>query len=261
MRGPYSDYAAPPIYISPESSGPRPGVRFSPQELFQLGVAILALSAALTLANFSALRAFYLSSQLPLLIGLWFSGALVAVGSGVGLHEISHKIVAQRYGHWAEFRYNLRGLGLSFVFALFGFLIPIPLLGGIGARTAIVALVVYSLLPILQNTYAGIRSVDPAVSEAATALGMTDRQKLASVELPLALPVVLAGVRIAVVVGIGLATIAAAIGAGGLGVLIYRGVATVDHRLILAGAVPAAILALASDFVLGRIERRWGPKA
>ena len=145
--------------------------------------------------------------------------------------------------------------------ALFGFLIPIPLLGGIGARTAIVALVVYSLLPILQNTYAGIRSVDPAVSEAATALGMTDRQKLASVELPLALPVVLAGVRIAVVVGIGLATIAAAIGAGGLGVLIYRGVATVDHRLILAGAVPAAILALASDFVLGRIERRWGPKA
>ena len=145
--------------------------------------------------------------------------------------------------------------------ALFGFLIPIPLLGGIGARTAIVALVVYSLLPILQNTYAGIRSVDPAVSEAATALGMTDRQKLASVELPLALPVVLAGVRIEVVVGIGLATIAAAIGAGGLGVLIYRGVATVDHRLILAGAVPAAILALASDFVLGRIERRWGPKA
>jgi osmoprotectant transport system permease protein len=145
--------------------------------------------------------------------------------------------------------------------ALFGFLIPIPFLGGIGARTAIVALVIYSLLPILQNTYAGIRSVDPAVSEAATALGMTDRQKLAAVELPLAFPVVLAGVRIAVVVGIGLATIAAAIGAGGLGVLIYRGVATVDHRLILAGAVPAAFLALASDFVLGRIERRWGPKA
>ncbi len=145
--------------------------------------------------------------------------------------------------------------------ALFGFLIPIPLLGGIGARTAIVALVVYSLLPILQNTYAGIRSVDPAVSEAATGLGMTDRQKLASVELPLAFPVVLAGIRIAVVVGIGLATIAAAIGAGGLGVLIYRGVATVDHRLILAGAVPAALLALAFDFLLGRLEKRWGPGA
>ncbi len=140
--------------------------------------------------------------------------------------------------------------------ALFGFLIPLPLLGGIGARTAIVALVVYGILPILQNTHAGLRSVDPAVLEAATGLGMTDRQRLYSVELPLALPIVLAGVRIAVVVGIGLATIAAAIGAGGLGVLIYRGVATVDHRLILAGAVPAAALALLCDFLLGRFEKR-----
>ena len=140
--------------------------------------------------------------------------------------------------------------------ALFGFLIPIPLLGGIGARTAIVALVVYGILPILQNTHAGIRSVDPAVVEAATGLGLTDRQRLLWVELPLAFPVVLAGVRIAVVVGIGLATIAAAIGAGGLGVLIYRGVATVDHRLILAGAVPAAVLALLADFLLGRLEKR-----
>jgi osmoprotectant transport system permease protein len=139
--------------------------------------------------------------------------------------------------------------------ALFGFLIPIPLLGGIGARTAIVALVVYGILPILQNTHAGIRSVDPAVVEAATGLGMTDRQRLLWVELPLAFPIVLAGVRIAVVVGIGLATIAAAIGAGGLGVLIYRGVATVDHRLILAGAVPAAVLALLADFLLGRLEK------
>jgi len=140
--------------------------------------------------------------------------------------------------------------------ALFGFLIPIPLLGGIGARTAIVALVVYGILPILQNTHAGIRSVDPAVVEAATGLGMTDRQRLLWVELPLAFPIVLAGVRIAVVVGIGLATIAAAIGAGGLGVLSYRGVATVDHRLILAGAVPAAVLALLADFLLGRLEKR-----
>ena len=140
--------------------------------------------------------------------------------------------------------------------ALFGFLIPIPLLGGIGARTAIVALVLYGILPILQNTHAGLRSVDPAVLEAATGLGMTDRQRLFSVELPLAFPVLLAGVRIAVVVGIGLATIAAAIGAGGLGVLIYRGVATVDHRLILAGAVPAAALALLSDLLLGRLEKR-----
>jgi osmoprotectant transport system permease protein len=129
--------------------------------------------------------------------------------------------------------------------ALFGFLIPLPLIGGIGARTAITALVVYALLPVLRNTHAGILSVDPAVKEAATGIGMT-----------LALPVVLAGVRIATVVSIGLATIAAAIGAGGLGVLIYRGVAIVDHRLILAGAVPAALLALAADWGLGFVERR-----
>ena len=143
--------------------------------------------------------------------------------------------------------------------ALFGFLIPLPLLGGIGARTAIVALVVYALLPILRNTHAGIVSVDPAIVDAATGLGMTPGERLRLVELPLAFPVVLAGVRIAVVVGIGLATIAAAIGAGGLGVLIYRGVATVDHRLILAGAIPAALLALAFDLVLSLAERRWGP--
>ena len=140
--------------------------------------------------------------------------------------------------------------------ALFGFLIPMPFLGGIGARTAIVALVLYGILPILQNTHAGLRSVDPAVLEAATGLGMTDRQRLFAVELPLAFPVVLAGVRVAVVVGIGLATIAAAIGAGGLGVLIFRGVATVDHRLILAGAIPAAALALLTDFLLVRLEKR-----
>lgn len=141
--------------------------------------------------------------------------------------------------------------------ALFGFLIPLPLIGGIGARTAIAALVVYALLPILQNTYTGVLSVDPAVIEAATGIGMTPRQRLRSVELPLALPVVLAGVRIATVVSIGLATIAAAIGAGGLGVLIYRGVAIVDHRLILAGAVPAALLALSADAGLGFVEKRF----
>jgi len=140
--------------------------------------------------------------------------------------------------------------------ALFGFLIPLPLVGGIGARTAIAALVVYALLPILRNTYTGILSVDAAVVESATGLGMTQGQRLRQVELPLALPVVLAGVRIATVISIGLATIAAAIGAGGLGVLIYRGVAIVDHRLILAGAVPAALLALAADAGLGILERR-----
>jgi len=141
--------------------------------------------------------------------------------------------------------------------ALFGFLIPLPLIGGIGARTAITALVVYALLPILRNTYAGITSVDPATLEAAVGLGMTPGERLRLVELPLALPVVLAGVRIAAVVSIGLATIAAAIGAGGLGVLIYRWIAIVDDRLILAGAVPAALLALVVDGSLGLAERRW----
>jgi osmoprotectant transport system permease protein len=140
--------------------------------------------------------------------------------------------------------------------ALFGFLIPVPFLGGIGARTAVVALVLYGLLPILRNTHAGIRSVDPAIVEAADGLGMTPRQRLRLVELPLAMPVVLAGVRVAVVVGVGLATIAAAIGAGGLGVLIYRGVSTVDHRLILAGAVPAALMAILFDVALGAAEKR-----
>jgi osmoprotectant transport system permease protein len=140
--------------------------------------------------------------------------------------------------------------------ALFGFLLPLPLIGGIGARTAIVALLVYAMLPLLRNTYAGILSVDPAIVEAATGLGMTPRQRLWWVEMPLALPVVLAGVRIATVVSIGLATIAAAIGAGGLGVLIYRGIAIVDNRQILAGAVPAALLALAADGLLGALERR-----
>ena len=141
--------------------------------------------------------------------------------------------------------------------ALLGLLIPLPLLGGIGKSTAIIALVVYALLPILRNTYAGIRSVDPAVLEAADGLGLDAGQRLRSVELPLALPVILAGVRVATVATIGLATVAAAIGAGGLGVLIYRGIATVDERLILAGALPAAFLALAADGLLGWFERRW----
>jgi osmoprotectant transport system substrate-binding protein/osmoprotectant transport system permease protein len=143
--------------------------------------------------------------------------------------------------------------------ALFGFLIPLPLLGGIGARTALVALILYALLPILQNTYAGIGQVDRTVLEAATALGMTPGQRLRMVELPLALPVILAGVRIAAVVSVGTATIAAAIGAGGLGTYVFRGIATVDTRLILAGAVPAAALALLVDALLGAVERSRRP--
>ena len=143
--------------------------------------------------------------------------------------------------------------------ALFGFLIPIPLIGGIGKRTAIIALVLYALLPILRNTLTGILGVDPAVRESAIAMGMTDRQLLWQVELPLAAPVILAGVRVATVATIGTATIAAAIGAGGLGEFIFRGIASVDTTEILAGAIPAALLALISDGGLGWIEKRFSP--
>jgi osmoprotectant transport system permease protein len=140
--------------------------------------------------------------------------------------------------------------------ALFGFLIPIPLVGGIGNTTAVVALVLYALLPLLRNTYAGITSVDPAVVEAGRGIGMTDWERLRIIEIPLAIPTVLAGVRISTVNAIGLTTIAAAVGAGGLGNMILRGLSMVDARLILAGAVPAAALALVADGLLGWLERR-----
>lgn len=140
--------------------------------------------------------------------------------------------------------------------ALFGFLIPIPFIGGIGRRTAVVALVLYALLPILRNTYVGLTGIDPAVLEAAEAMGMTDWQILFRVRLPLALAVILAGIRTATIITIGIATIAAAIGAGGLGTFIFRGVALVSDSLILAGAIPAALLALLADFLLGLVERR-----
>jgi osmoprotectant transport system permease protein len=140
--------------------------------------------------------------------------------------------------------------------ALFGFLIPLPFIGGIGMRTAIVALVLYALLPILRNTYVGLSSVDPAILEAAEAMGMTELQILFRVRLPLATSVILAGIRTATVITIGVATIAAAIGAGGLGTFIFRGVAMVSDAVILAGAIPAALLALAADFLLGLLERQ-----
>src|ERR1700675_3628728 len=142
--------------------------------------------------------------------------------------------------------------------ALFGFLLPAPWIGERGSRLAILALALYALLPLIRNTYAGIRSVDPAVVEAGRAMGLTDRQLLFQVELPLASGVIVAGLRIATVLSIGLATIAAAIGAGGLGEFIFRGLAMVNNQVILAGAVPAALLALFADFVLGRLERRLG---
>src|ERR1700740_1350186 len=140
--------------------------------------------------------------------------------------------------------------------ALFGFLIPIPFIGGIGKRTAIVALVLYALLPILRNTYVGLTGIDPAVLEAAEAMGMTQWQILWRVRLPLARAVILAGIRTATIITIGVATIAAAIGAGGLGTFIFRGVAMVSDAVILAGAIPAALLAIAADVVLGFVERR-----
>jgi osmoprotectant transport system permease protein len=143
--------------------------------------------------------------------------------------------------------------------ALFGFLIPLPFLGGIGKHTAIVALVLYALLPILRNTLTGILSVDPAVRESALAMGMTGRQLLWEVELPLATRTILAGLRIATVTTIGTATIAAAIGGGGLGVFIFRGLASVDTTLLLAGAVPAALIAVAADRGLEWVEHKLSP--
>jgi osmoprotectant transport system permease protein len=153
-------------------------------------------------------------------------------------------------------------LGIASVFqtipslALFGFLIPIPFIGGIGPRTAIVALVLYALLPILRNTYVGLTGIDAAVLQAAEAMGMTNTQILWRVRLPLALPVILAGIRTATIITIGVATIAAAIGAGGLGTFIFRGVAMVSDAVILAGAIPAALLAILADVLLAWLERR-----
>lgn len=144
--------------------------------------------------------------------------------------------------------------------ALFGLLLPVPFLGDRAARLAIVALIGYALLPILRNTYAGILSVDPALIDVSNALGMKGLQRLVKVELPLAASVILAGLRTATVTCVGVATIAAAIGAGGLGELIFRGVASVDNGLVLVGAVPAALLALCADGVLGLLEKRLAVK-
>ncbi len=185
---------------------------------------------------------------------------LFLVGSSVGLGIL----VGVPVGIYLTRRRALRGPVIGVVnvlqtipsLALFGFLIPVPFIGGVGARTAIVALFAYSLLPIIRNTYEGIRGIDPAVRDAARAMGLTDAELLREVELPLALGVIVGGVRLAAVIGIGIATIAAAIGAGGLGVFIFRGLSMVDDRVILAGAVPAALLALAVDGGLGRLERR-----
>ncbi len=140
--------------------------------------------------------------------------------------------------------------------ALFGFLISVPIIGGIGATPAIFALTLYALLPIIRNTYTGIVGVDPAIREAGRGMGMTDWQLLSQVEIPLAMGVILAGVRVSTAISVGMATIAAAIGAGGLGALIFQGISMVNNQLILAGAVPAAAIALIADGAIGWLEHQ-----
>ncbi len=174
---------------------------------------------------------------------------LIAVGIGVPLGIVVARIAWLR--RWVLGFANVMQTIPSL--ALFGFLFTLPFLG-LGNNTAIVALVLYSLLPIIRNTFIGITGVDPAVVEAARGMGMTDGQLLLRVELPLAMSVILAGVRVATVICIGLATIAAAIGASGLGSYIYRGMSMVDNGIILAGAIPAALLALLADYGLGWVE-------
>ena len=177
-------------------------------------------------------------------------GAAVAIAIPLGIYAARHRGAGNLVLRITD------GIQTIPALAMFGFLIPIPFIGGIGTRTAIIALVLYSLLPILRNTVTGILGVDPLVREAATAMGMTGNQLLREVELPLAMPTIIAGIRIATVVCIGLATIAAFVGGGGLGELILRGVAMVDSRLILAGALPATFLALLADVIFSAMERR-----
>jgi osmoprotectant transport system permease protein len=189
---------------------------------------------------------------------LWLVGVstLLAVLIGIPLGILS--------AHWPP--WNKPVLGAANIIqtipslALFGFLLPVPWLGDRADRLAILALTLYALLPVIRNTFTGICGVDPAVVEAGRGMGLTPNQLLFQVELPLALSVILSGIRVAVVVSVGLATIAAAIGAGGLGEFIFRGLAMVNNQLILAGAIPAAVLALAADFLLGRLEKRLRPR-
>src|SRR3984885_13562252 len=185
---------------------------------------------------------------------LWLTGAAMLAATAIA---VPVGIALTRSPRWAR-----PVIGIANVLqnipslAMFGFLLPLPWLGDRAARIAVVALTAYALLPILRNTYAGIRGIAPAVIEVARALGLTDAQRLFKVELPLAAAFILAGLRTATVTCVGIATIAAAVGAGGLGELIFRGVASVDNGLILAGAIPAAVLALVADAGLGLLERR-----
>jgi osmoprotectant transport system permease protein len=184
---------------------------------------------------------------------LWLTGSAMLIAAGIG---IPTGIFLTRYQGWAK-----PVLGFANILqtipslALFGFLLPLPWFGESAARIAIVALTAYALLPIIRNTYAGIEGIDPAISDVAKAIGMSNLQRLFKVELPLSASFILAGLRTATVICVGIATIAAAVGAGGLGEFIFRGVASVDNRLVLAGAVPAAAIALVADGLLGLLER------
>ena len=184
---------------------------------------------------------------------LWLtvSAMLLAVAIGVPVG-----ILLTRYQGWAQPVLTVANIIQTVPsLALFGLLLPVPWLGSNAARLAILALTGYALLPILRNTYVGIEGIDPALRDVARALGMTSWQRLVKVELPLGASFILAGIRTATVICVGIATIAAAIGAGGLGELIFRGVASVDNGLVLAGAIPAALLALLADTALGGLER------
>jgi osmoprotectant transport system permease protein len=188
---------------------------------------------------------------------MWLAGATMALAIAIGVPL--GILVARR--PWLS-KPILGGANIAETIpslALFGFLLPIPWLGARADRLAITALTLYALLPIIRNTAAGITGVDRAVREAARAMGMTNRQILLHVELPLAMPTLLAGVKVATVLTIGVATIAAAVGAGGLGEFIFRGLAMVNDQLILAGAIPAAALAISADVLIGMIERRLRP--
>jgi osmoprotectant transport system permease protein len=184
---------------------------------------------------------------------LWLTGAAMLFATGISIPVGVWLTRAPRFAEPVIAVANILQTIPSL--ALFGLLLPLPWLGERAARIAIVALTAYALLPILRNTYAGIRGIDPSVIEVAHALGLTGTQRLFKVELPLAASFIFAGLRTATVTCVGVATIAAAVGAGGLGELILRGVASVDNRLVLAGAIPAALLALAADGVLGIFER------
>src|SRR3984957_4986421 len=185
---------------------------------------------------------------------LWLTGAAMLLATAIAVPVGIWLTRAERWARPVIATANILQTIPSL--ALFGFLLPLPWLGDRAARIAIAALTAYALLPIVRNTYAGIEGVDPTVLEVAKALGMTSGQRLRKVELPLAAGFILAGLRTATVLAVGIATIAAAVGAGGLGEFIFRGVASVDNRLVLAGAIPAALLAIAADTGLGWIEKR-----